>query len=198
MTLTADHNSRERARPLAPGDRREAILDAVLPLLRQHGRDVSTRQLAEAAGVAEGTLFRAFGDKESLLEAAVAKLLDPSPLIADLRAIDASLPLERKLAEILAHVRARFSGIFRVMALLGINHRPPAGPDQGRWIETVCELLAPHEHELSAPPRTVAYWLRMSAFASTLPSFNDPYEFTTDELAHLITSGVACSDGRAS
>src|SRR5690606_24835873 len=50
---------RERARPLAPEERREAILDAVLPLLRERGREVTSRELAEAAGVAEGTIFRA-------------------------------------------------------------------------------------------------------------------------------------------
>src|SRR5690606_23916200 len=48
---------RERARPLAPEERREAILDAVLPLLRERGREVTSRELAEAAGVAEGTIL---------------------------------------------------------------------------------------------------------------------------------------------
>src|SRR5690606_7710841 len=43
---------RERARPLSPEERREAILEAVLPLLRERGRDVTSRELAEASGVA--------------------------------------------------------------------------------------------------------------------------------------------------
>src|SRR5690606_5855784 len=41
---------RERARPLAPEERREAILDAGHPLLRERGREVSRRDIAEAAG----------------------------------------------------------------------------------------------------------------------------------------------------
>ena len=187
---------RERARPLAPDDRREAILWAVLPLIKEHGRDVSTRELAEAAGVAEGTLFRAFGDKESLLEAAVAKLLDPLPLITGLRSIDVDLPLEQKLNDILFHLRARMTGVFRIMAALGIRGRPPVAPETGQWIAVVAELLAPHADQLCVPPETVAYWLRMQAFASTLPAFNTPYEFTTDELARLVTSGVTRRDGK--
>lgn len=191
-----EEQQRERARPLPPEDRREAILWAVLPLIKEHGRDVSTKQLAEAAGVAEGTLFRAFGDKESLLEAAVAKLLDPLPLIAGLRSIDPDLPLERKLNDILFHLRARFTGVFRIMAALGMRGRPPVSPGTSSWIAVVTELLAPHADELAVPPETVAYWLRMQAFASTLPTFNTPYEFTTDELARLVTSGVAHCDGK--
>ena len=36
--------------------------------------------MAEAAGVAEGTIFRAFGDKESLIAAAVERYLESQPI----------------------------------------------------------------------------------------------------------------------
>lgn len=58
--------TRSRAAPMAAGDRRAAIVDSVLPLLEQHGASVTTRQIAEAAGIAEGTIFRAFPDKRAL------------------------------------------------------------------------------------------------------------------------------------
>ena len=58
-------------------DRRQAIIDAVLPLLVEHGEAVSTRQIAEAAGIAEGTIFRVFPDKNALLMAAAAHTLNP-------------------------------------------------------------------------------------------------------------------------
>ena len=61
-----------RATPLSPDDRRRALIDATLPLLRTHGPTVSTRQIAEAAGVAEGTIFRAFPSKDDLINEAVA------------------------------------------------------------------------------------------------------------------------------
>ena len=59
-----------RATPLAPEDRRTAILAAVIPLLVEKGGDVSTKEIAQAAGIAEGTIFRVFADKATLLVAA--------------------------------------------------------------------------------------------------------------------------------
>ena len=61
------------------------IIDAVIPLLLEHGRAVTSKQIAEAAGIAEGTIFRAFGDKETLVQAAIEKYLDPEPLREALR-----------------------------------------------------------------------------------------------------------------
>ena len=46
-----DAARRERARPLAPADRREAIITATRPLLYEHGRDTTTKLIAEAAGI---------------------------------------------------------------------------------------------------------------------------------------------------
>ena len=48
---------------------RQRILDAALPLIAEHGLGVSYDQLAEAADVAVGTVYRRFPDKESLIEA---------------------------------------------------------------------------------------------------------------------------------
>ncbi|MFE4463967.1 TetR/AcrR family transcriptional regulator [Oerskovia sp. NPDC056781] len=74
-----------RARPMSRDDRRAAIASATVPLLARYGAAVTTRQIAEAANVAEGTLFRAFEDKDELLHAALVAALDPAPLV---RAID--------------------------------------------------------------------------------------------------------------
>ncbi|MEO5921543.1 MAG: TetR/AcrR family transcriptional regulator [Pseudolysinimonas sp.] len=183
---------RERARPLSPEERRAMIIDAVLPLVKERGRDVSTKEIADAAGVAEGTIFRAFGDKESLIDAAVAKLLDPLPLRAALRGIDRDLPLEQKLNDILFHLRARFFGVFGIMTALGIKERPPIPRTPGEeWVDIIADLLAPNSDELTMPIETVAHYLRLVAFASSVPPFNENYTFHNDELARLIAHGVA-------
>src|SRR6516164_11766617 len=73
---------RQRVAALPPDDRRAALIEATIPLLREHGLLVTTRQIADAAGVAEGTIFGVFNDKASLIRAAVIKTLDPGPAVA--------------------------------------------------------------------------------------------------------------------
>ena len=85
---------RPRAARLAPQERRAALLDGVVPLVQAHGRDISTRQIADACGVAEGTLFRAFGTKEALIEAAIERYFDPAEFEARLASVPASLPVD--------------------------------------------------------------------------------------------------------
>ena len=88
---------RQRVPALSPEERRAALIAATIPLLREHGASVSTRQIADAAGVAEGTIFGVFKDKASLLKAAVKTALDPAPLLQGLKAIKPSLALRRRL-----------------------------------------------------------------------------------------------------
>src|SRR3954470_17920934 len=91
-----------RAAALPPEERREALIAATLPLVLEHGTDVSTRLIAEAAGVAEGTIFRVFPSKNDLIEAVVASAFDPSSLVEAIAAIEPDLPLaDRPAAAVL-------------------------------------------------------------------------------------------------
>src|SRR5689334_14388046 len=67
-----------RAASMSPDDRRKAIVTALVPLLVERGGEVSTREIAQAAGIAEGTIFRVFPDKKSLLLAAAEEAIDIS------------------------------------------------------------------------------------------------------------------------
>jgi len=188
--------SRERAKPLAPDDRRDAILDAVVPLLREKGREVSTRELADAAGVAEGTLFRAFGDKEKLIAAAVERIFDPTPLWASLRGIDVTLPLEAKLHEVLTRMHEHFRRVVSAVIALGLRDRPHSGPehrerhlaDEARLVSILEELFALDEHRLTVPVATVAEYVRIVSFASSMPMRENVLD--DDVLSGLIARGV--------
>src|SRR5215468_8574185 len=93
---------------MAADERRAAIVRATVPLLREHGLTVSTRQIAAAAGVAEGTLFGVFPDKAALLRAAVISVLDPAPAVAAIEDIDPGADLRERLRRALDILRDRF------------------------------------------------------------------------------------------
>jgi AcrR family transcriptional regulator len=182
-----------RATPLAPEDRRSKIIDAVLPLVLENGGAVTSRQIAEAAGVAEGTVFRAFGDKDSLIRAAVTRYLDPAPLLAQLAAIDPARPLDEKIRLILSALRSRFAGVFRIMSALKEEDRPVPVSIRDEVALVVADILGADAKRLAWTAAQVAQLARLLAFASSFPLLTEGSEFTDDELAELVLHGITGS-----
>lgn len=162
-----------RAEPLAPAARRLKIIEAALPLLIKHGATVTTRELAKAAGIAEGTLFGVFPDKPALIRAAIEHSFDPEPVSARLAAINSSLTLEAQLLEA-ARITQSFSA--EATALLGVLRTLPArdapnGPPAfiSVWSEAVIRgvaaLLEPHAERLRLESSQVASVLLGMMFA---------------------------------
>ena len=178
-----------RARPLAVEDRQAMIIDAITPLLIEHGREVTSRQIAEAAGVAEGTIFRAFGDKDSLIDAAVERLLDPEPMRRELRGIDTTLAIEEKLLLVLTVMQERFGHVFRVMTAVG-HRRPPTQSQREEFARIVADILAPDLDVLAWPTERVAHIIRMIAFSTAFPQLNHGIEFAPEELTALLMHGI--------
>ncbi len=84
---------------MSPEDRREAIVQATLPLVVKAGANVTTSQIAAAAGIAEGTVFRVFKDKAELLNACIERALLSHDEVSRIEAIPVDLPLKERLVE---------------------------------------------------------------------------------------------------
>jgi|SoiMetStandDraft_2_1073263.scaffolds.fasta_scaffold07149_4 AcrR family transcriptional regulator len=162
VMMTEDPNRRRRVPALAPQERRAAIIEATVPLLREHGVLVTTRQIADAAGVAEGTIFGVFRDKPSLIRAAVLSALDPEQGVRRIAAIQ-SPDLRVRLAEtarILTdgfELNGKLFGLLRGAAKTGdddqdaeLHARIHEG--QRRMIETIAQAFEPDRDQLRVPP----------------------------------------------
>jgi AcrR family transcriptional regulator len=79
---------------------------------------VKNADIAAAAGVAEGTVFRVFADKDELLLAALDAVLDPEPLERALAAIDPSLTFEARLVAATEVIQRRVVDVSSVVSHL--------------------------------------------------------------------------------
>ncbi|MDM8086001.1 TetR/AcrR family transcriptional regulator [Cellulomonas cellasea] len=213
------HPRSRRAPAMAPDDRRAAILEAVVPLLRERGGGVTTRELATAAGVAEGTLFRVFPDKETLVRAAVERALDPVDLVAQIEAIPTSQALRPALTEAVRLMQDRAG---QVVDLLFVAHHAPDGehrPDPGHGVkpqghrahrhhasvepvvDAVAELLAAHAAELRLAPLDSARILMGLVLSTRRPgAWGSGLNLSAEDLVAVALDGLAhhASDGRTS
>ncbi len=182
---------------MPPEMRRAAILDAAIPLVRRHGGTVTTKQIADAAGIAEGTIFRVFTDKEELIGAAVAQALDQAPTIAEIRRIDRALPLRRRLQLAVEVITARLDAVWELMAAMRMmgprdHPRPPVAPaDRDHELaEALTALIVPDAGQLRVTAAQTARLLRLVTFAGSHPRITDAHPLTSDEIVDLLLDGL--------
>lgn len=184
---------------LAPDERRAALIAATVPLLHECGIEVSTRQIARAAGVAEGTIFGVFPDKTSLVVAALLHALDPQPTLDAIAAIDPAAGLRERLARAATLINTRFTESAHLMAgarklVFATGGHPEAAArmaeSRDRLTEVLTDLIAPDAGRLRRPPATVARLLLLFCGANSFGPFGDPARFDGDELVSLLLDGL--------
>ena len=159
-----------RATPLPAEARRRAIVGAALPLLAERGLAVTTRELATAAQVSEGTIFNVFADKDELIDAVIAAATDQQPIERAIGAIDPTLPFEEQLVAATVLLQRRTSDIWRLLSKL-VDHHRHASSSRLPEIVALTNLMAAHAGRLDAEPAEAARILRSLALALTHPMF---------------------------
>ena len=187
--------SRTRATALPPSERRAEIIAATLPLLLAHGASVTTRQIAEAAGIAEGTIFRVFPDKESLIEAAVDSAFDSTASDAALDAIDRSLPLEPRLVAAVEIIRRRVADLWQLRTALGMMQVSSGGPSMTERhrppdLTPLAALFVADRDQVRGEPLEAAHLLRGLTIAGTHPALILDAPLSSAEIVSLFLDGI--------
>lgn len=171
-------------------------MDAILPLLLEHGRAVTSRQIAEAAGVAEGTVYSVFDDKEALIDAAVERHMELTSIVEAISTIPGDLSLDSTIEAIVELVQHRVREMFTLMAAIGFG--PPdrhkarriGQPDEDPVIPRVVALLEPHRAQLRVAPRRAANLIRLTTLSMTHPILSEGEVFTARDIADLLLHGI--------
>lgn len=196
---------------MATEERRAMIVATALPLIVEYGSAVTTAKIARAAGIGEGTIFRVFQDKESLLRACLAEVSRPDETVAFLESIPLDQPLARRLTEAADTMRAYLGRMGAVVAALArAGAAPPpdlsrrAGADRSDERDTafdaprqaLVELFEPERDELRFAPERLADAFQRMLMAADRPGA--PGALTTEELVDLFLNGArsAADSGR--
>lgn len=181
-----------RVPPLPPSERRAAIVSAVLPLVLERGSAVTSRELATAAQVSEGTIFKVFGDKEQLLAAVVDHAVDPASFERAVRALDATQPFEALLVEVTALMQRRMVDLWRLLQRLDrvppdlASLRMPDNP-------AVVEVFERSARRVRVPAVEAARRLRAIMLALSNPMLVDP-PLSAVEIVDVFLHGVGASE----
>ncbi|NYH79233.1 AcrR family transcriptional regulator [Actinopolyspora biskrensis] len=201
---------RRRAPAMSSEQRRDEIVRATLPLLVEQGPNITTRSIAQAAGVAEGTIFRVFADKNELLQACVSEAFRTDEACGRIRGI----PPEQDLADRLSRASSIVLDYFHRLGGLVHNlsdseydvhrhrkaeqHHSEGGPQFVRDLIDACaELVARDEHRFRMPPGDVARMLlgllMSTRFETTTP---EGEQSAIESRIDVLLNGVLAEPGQ--
>ena len=188
---------RVRAAALPLEERRSAIVAATLPLFLAQGGAVTTREIAQAAGIAEGTIFRVFDDKTALLDAVIEAALDPTPTELAIRDIDDTLAFEDRLIAAVEILRQRVLHVFNVLsAASGITRG--VSEKRSTDLPSLVAIFESEAEHLSRAPADAARVLRGLTFACVHPAFGTDAPLTSDDIVAVLLDGIRRPSGEES
>jgi len=184
-----------RARPLSPEERREQLVVTTLRLLREHGRSVTTKQIAEAAGVAEGTIFRVVETKEELVEAAIDRAFEPGDVVARIEEIDPDLDVRDRLVQLVSILQQRYRATFDLMQRMGLVGPPRHdSPQAHAWREQQAALMVgvvgDDARRFDVAADELCHRLRLLAFAGAHPRISDGHLVGPEQVVDTVLHGL--------
>jgi len=194
-----------RATPLPPEARRAALIAATEPLLELFGRDVSTKQIAEAAAVAEGTIFRVFPTKEALIDAVCDQVFDVGRICTELQAIDPDGALDDRLTEAVGIMQVWLRQIFGLFHALRLDkrlsedhdeHMAKQRADNKRLNDVLVTLLRPDVARIRLDLVDAAEAIRITTLAFTHPWISDQRPHEPRLIVDLLLHGVLGPPGQ--
>lgn len=183
---------------MSPEDRRAHLIEVTLPLLREHGPATTAKQIAEAAGIAEGTIFRAFETKDELFLCALEKAFDPTELVQRIEGIDLALPLRERMVTAVTMLSERFTSMFTLMARMGMLQPPRARKHteelRARGAAAIEALLAPDAESFRVDVPQVAHTLRLLTFSGSHPHITEGRLLSPDQIVDVVLHGTLQGD----
>ena len=201
-----------RATPMAPDERRAAIVAAVAPLVLEHGRMPATREIAQAAGIAEGTIYRVFEDKGALLHAVLEEVLRPPDTADQLVGQMAELPgLAARLLVLAERSEARMREVHATLMVMrplmeeaahGRAGGAPLGPPRflveanEALMERLTRVFELSADELRVEPLVAAAAFRALMLGAHSPGMPTPSPLTPEVVTRLLLDGLVRPDVR--
>lgn len=190
-------------------DRRTAIVDAVLPLVVQRGELPSTREIAETAGIAEGTIYRVFADKTELLHAVAERAVRPPEAMERVVEEARALPdVRARIVRLAERSQERMREVQATMmalrpAMMAAFQESPRGADapdgppaffaraQEELLERLTAVFALEPAALRVPPALAASAFRALTFGSQHPGMAAAARLSPEQVADLLLHGIA-------